>query len=118
MKNLYLSPETHDLVIEQGNLKIATGTAAIGQKILCRLLLFEGEWFLDKEAGVPYYTDILKKGPDFSAVDAILQDEILNTEGVDYLISYEGEYDPSERTYSITFSVAVNGETLEMEVTI
>ena len=57
-KDLLLSSD-HDLAIIDFDLQLTTDQQAIAQRVKQSLLLFKGEWFLDRDLGVPYYEDIL-----------------------------------------------------------
>lgn len=60
---------------------------AVEQAISTRLRLLLGEWFADTSQGVPWATEILGKGTS-STYDAVLRAQILGTEGVAAMISY------------------------------
>lgn len=114
MRQLYIDPNTRDLVVQNFNLRLTTGnTEALAQKIEARLLLFRGEWFLDQSAGVPYVQRILGKTQvDIADVNGIFRSTILETEGVAEIVSFTTDYGNAARTYSITFEVRVeSGET-------
>lgn len=69
-----------DLVIENGDLAVVSGSDAIAQRIRDRLLTFSKEWFLDLSFGVPYYDNILVKNPRLDVVNAILKTQILKSQ--------------------------------------
>lgn len=54
-----LLDEQNDLVIQDGDLVFSTGLQAVVQGCRIRLQMFQGEWFLDLDAGVPYWNGIL-----------------------------------------------------------
>lgn len=64
---------------------LSNSPAAVGQAVLTRLLLWEGEWFLDETEGTPYMQDILGRKTNY---DIEIQTRILGTEGVNSLLSY------------------------------
>lgn len=43
----------------KGNLLVLTGIEGLKEKVLSRLQLWKGSWFLDITAGVPYLQEIL-----------------------------------------------------------
>lgn len=47
---------------DDGNLAVVRDAEAIGQHARQRLMAYEGEWFLDKDAGVPWFRDLLGGG--------------------------------------------------------
>ncbi len=117
MKNLYLDKDTNDLVIENGNLKMTENNlGAVSQKIQSMLKVVQGEWFLDPSLGVPYFTRIFKKIPDFNDIKTILLSVIVSTEGVAAVTSFVPKYSKSTREYSVTFTATLeNGTILEDE---
>lgn len=81
----------------------------VAQRLRIRLLTFEGEWFLDTVYGIPYWQRILGKKPTRSAIDQILQQEILEESGVKEIVSFSSSF--VNRKYSAQFRVrVVNGE--------
>lgn len=108
-----LSPYYGDSVWRNGPLLIADTTQpftqTVAQRLSIRLKTFEGEWFLDTEYGVPYWQRILGKKPTKSAVDQILQQEILEENGVKEITFFSSTL--KNRQYTASFKVKViNGE--------
>lgn len=77
---------------------------AVAQAVQTGLRLFQGEWFLDTSAGVPWRQSILGKYAQ-NAYDAILKAQILNTQGVQALDSYTSSIDPTTRGLSVTATI-------------
>ena len=73
---------------------------AVAQAVKTRLLLIEGEWFLDTTIGTPYQTQILGMGT-VKKYDIAVQEVILNTEGVKSMLSYTSFLDTVTRALSI-----------------
>jgi len=78
---------------------------AVAQAIETRLLLIEGEWFLDITRGTPYYTKVLGTGtkPQY---DLAIQQVILTTPGVESLVEYSSFV--NETTRHLTIEATVN----------
>ena len=76
---------------------------AVAQAVLTRLKLFQGEWFLDTSAGVPYNTKILGFG-NIPFYDAIIQEIISTTPGVDQITAYTS-YISATRDLSIQATI-------------
>ncbi|WP_144156565.1 hypothetical protein [Paraburkholderia sp. BCC1885] len=71
--------------------------AAVGQAILTRLKLMQGEWFLDQTAGTPY-DQILGAGTE-STRDLAVQTVILQTQGVSEIVEYASYLNPTTREF-------------------
>lgn len=67
---------------------------AVGQKVQNRLGLYEGEWFLDKNDGTPWYQDVfgIRSNPTY---DLAIQARILTTVGVQSIQSYSSTLSPN-----------------------
>jgi len=104
IKDLLLDEETHDLKIENYDLKIVEGQEAISQNASIRNLFFRGEYFLDTLTGLPLYEDILVKNPNLGRIDAIMKAYILDTPGVKSLLAYESSFNPQTRRLTVTFT--------------
>jgi len=99
-----------DLDISGGDLSLAEGIEAIGQHVNQRLRLFLGEWFLDINAGVPFFQNIFVKRPNFAVVEGIFRDQILSTAGILELNSFNFDYNNTTRSLSISFTArTING---------
>ena len=71
-----------DLLLTNNALTLTTGLEAIRQHLQCKFRLFMGEWFLDLEAGVPWFQEVFKKNTSFVVLQEIFKDTILTTPGV------------------------------------
>lgn len=66
----------------------ATGLAMTGdldgirQQVTLRLGFFKGEWFLDEEAGLAWYEEILVKNPNLIRIRDIFRTAILSVNGI------------------------------------
>ncbi len=78
-----LNPTTNDLFLRaDGSLAVVNDAEAVGQHLRQRLMTFQGEWFLDTTAGVPWLSDILGKQYNPAVAESVVKAEILRTEGV------------------------------------
>jgi hypothetical protein len=78
--------------------------AAVGQLVLTRLLLMQGEWFLDTTEGTPYATQIL--GPRTTSLyDQAVRSRILATTGVTGIAAYASILDPATRGLSVQATI-------------
>ena len=86
---LCIDPETNDLCLrDDNNLEFVYDAEAIGQHVRQRLKTFQGEWFLDTTAGVPWLDKILGYEYDSALAVAVVKAEILDTEGVTDITSF------------------------------
>lgn len=112
-----LSLSNNDLhLTEKRNLSIIGYPQSVAQAIECRLKTFLGEWFLDEELGIPFFTEVFIKTDDKSKIDLIFQKEILKIKNVERIEQFESEIDGETREYKITtLDVKVSsGETIEV----
>lgn len=105
---------TGDYVFGQGSLQfLINSPEAVGQAVLTRLLLMQGEWFLDTSEGTPYSTQILGTGTQ-SLYDQAIQQRILGTPGVLRIDSYASVLDDQRNlTVSCTITTQYGQTTIE-----
>jgi hypothetical protein len=77
---------------------------AVGQAVLTRLWLMQGEWFLDVSEGTPYMTEIM--GRTTATYDFAIKSRILGTKGVQSLVSYSSELDRAKRRVTINCTIS------------
>lgn len=116
--DFYIDPATDDWSLEGGTTIRMCNTyeELTRQRIQINLEMFRGEWFADKNYGVPYFGRIYGKG-NKNAADAIFKGTIRNTEGVIKLTRFISTLDKVERKYTLVFSVlTTEGEITDIEV--
>lgn len=96
--------DSHDIVFDQYDLALVTGQEALRQRIKQRLLLFRGEWFLDIDAGVPYFEDVFIKQPRRNILESAFKREILADPEVTRLSAFDLGF-VDERTLTLNFTV-------------
>ncbi len=112
---LALDARTHDLVLApDGNLAMAEDNEAIAQHVKQRLLFYRGEWFLDTEAGVPWFQEIFVRPHNDGIIEALIKREILDTDGIVELTEFEMQVDGRKR--SITVLEAVGRSVLDEQL--
>ena len=90
-----------DLYLDaSGSLAVVRDTEAVGQHVRQRLMTYLGEWFLDREVGVPWIRDIVGHGYDPVMAESVLKAEILDTDGVTDINSFSVRFDNSTRGLS------------------
>lgn len=95
---LAIDPATNDLFLDAtGNLATVKDAEAVGQHVRQRLKTFEGEWFLDTTVGVPWIDQIFKKPYDPVIAEAVVKEEVLDTDGVTGIKDFNISLDPVTR---------------------
>lgn len=98
--------DSHDLYFgSRAGIAIATDADAVRQGILTRLRLFRGEWYLDTNAGVPWFESAFLAGSNIRSIERTIKRQILDTPGVDEILSFTASFDGSTRSLSISFEV-------------
>lgn len=87
---------------------------AVGQAVQTRILLWNGEWFLDTDEGTHFMLGILGKHPNQKErADITLQDRINGTQGMVDIDQYESEVNPETRGMQVNVSInTIYGPTL------
>ena len=118
MIDLLLDERSRDLKILNFDLSLISERNQIAQNLGIRLRFILGEWFLDIEAGIPYFEDILIKSPNQYRVESVLKEEIVNTEGIIEILSFNSQFDSQNRLFSVQFACdTVSGQiNLELEL--
>lgn len=99
---LALDPTTNDLFLRADkSLAVVTKAEAVGQHVRQRLKTFQGEWFLDTTAGVPWLAQIMGRGYDPALAEAVVKAEILATDGVKEITSFSVSFDRTLRNLII-----------------
>jgi hypothetical protein len=110
--DLGLHPLTHDLT---GNL--VTGRDEILQRLRVRLWRLLGEWFLAREAGLPWYdagrpgTRGILGGKNYTEAELRLRSEVLKTKGVLRILNLTAHF--KDRQYALNLEVLLDDESVE-----
>jgi hypothetical protein len=75
---------------------------AVSQSVLTRLQLYQGSWFLDTTAGVPWNTQVLGRSSARTR-DIVIKSVILGTNGVTGITTYSSSL--QNRQLSITATI-------------
>jgi len=118
MIDLALDRGTHDLYIPADDLVLVTGLEQLQQNLTIRLRFFLREWFLDENAGVPYYDDILIKNPNVPDIENILKSYILDTPDVIELLEFDTVFEPTQRTLEVSFKARTNFGIADLSVSV
>ena len=106
MIDLKLDPVTGDLDISNNQLSTTTeGVPSVAQRLRIRLRFFYQEWVLDRSKGTKWFELILRKDVDKFAADQEIRKQILETDGVATIESWESDLDTRTRKYTTQFTV-------------
>jgi hypothetical protein len=87
----------------------------MAQKVRCSISLFLGEWFLNRNIGIPYIPTTMEKIDHRPLLETALIVTISGIKGIKRLVSFNPAYDSRERILKIKFvAECENGETLDM----
>lgn len=98
---LAIDPETNDLFLKGNELAVVRYSEAVGQHVRQRLMTFQGEWFLDTTAGVPWLAQIMGSKYDPALAEAVVKAEILDTDAVREITSFSVGFDQGLRRLNI-----------------
>lgn len=110
--------EDHDMILDGQDIKFASTTNIVTQRLTIRLQFLLGEWFLDNTKGVPYTQTIFEVGTSLTDVYEIIRGRIIDTEGVVAIKSLDIAPDADERSLRIDFEVTTDNGTLTDSITI
>jgi hypothetical protein len=83
---------------ETGSPVMVTDAEAIGEHIRQRLTFWNGEWFLNTEAGIEWTRYILGRPPgEMPLAESIIKAEIAATAGVSEILEFSAVYDRASR---------------------
>tara|TARA_Y100001956_G_scaffold73300_1_gene79380 strand:- start:317 stop:676 length:360 start_codon:yes stop_codon:yes gene_type:complete len=100
MSDIYYDPVSGDIDITGNKVRLTTSNIEeVRQKVEIRLRTFKEEWFMNVEAGLPYFQIILQKGVSKNYIDAQVKSVTLKTNGVIGIESFNSEIDNRTRTY-------------------
>lgn len=107
-RDIALDLSTGELDVSTGGLRLTRGAEAVAQAVFIRLRFFKGEWFLDEDAGTPFYEHILVKAPQADLIRAAFRDRILETPGVSDVPSLTLDYDGPTRSLEVSFTATTD----------
>ena len=113
-----INKQTNDIAHEGGLIKYAINENEVLQRILTCLRRIEGEWFLDTEAGLPYFGGSMLGSKDMEYVKLIIRREILIIEGVKEINSLELTMDTKTKKVTVSVSVTIDEKIYSITETI
>lgn len=95
----------NDLIIQSGQLRLVEDGAEAVQHVRTRLQFYLEEWFLDLQAGTPYFQQIFTKPANLANIESIFKTRILGTPEVERLLEFSMDYEGgSVRKLTVSFS--------------
>lgn len=85
----------------------------VAQRLYIMLRTFAGEWYLNTDHGIPYFQSILGQKTTAQAIDLIFQQKILAEQGVQEIVEFSSNLNPS-RLYSMKFKVKANNLVIDI----
>ena len=95
-----------DWAVTDGAVQFATGKEEIAQIIQTRLKTIAGEWFLNAELGLPWFSRILVKNPNAAEVEGLFVREIANSPGVTSIEEFQMSYIKETRKLLVEARIA------------
>lgn len=109
-----LLDDNNDLVFVDGDLVFSKGMDAIVQQCRIAMQMFQGEWFLNLDAGLPYWQSILGQKPAVAiqAAQIFIRRELELVNGVLDILKLQITYVRETRALQVSWQVdTVFGET-------
>lgn len=99
-----LDTTTNDMSTTGGRITRVYDSEAIMQLVKTRLMTIRQEWFLNLDAGLPWFTDLTGKNVDLYKIRSHVAVSIVNTPGVVGLGAVELDLSPTDRKLEIAFT--------------
>ena len=95
----------YDPIFGNGQNAYISDLQAVAQIINQRLLLFQGEWWADKTAGIPMFQSILGPGRNVDAVAALIKATVLGAPYVTSVSNVSASYSSKTRSFAYSCDV-------------
>lgn len=108
-----------DLDLHGGTINFLEAGASIVQGCRIALQFFQGEWFLDTTAGVPYWQQIFGvKSPDTGVLSTLFRQALLDVEGVTDVLTLSVNFNATTRALAVAYRVDTDAGILDGSVSI
>lgn len=109
--------QAHDMHFDvSGNLKMVSDVEAVAQLVRQHLEFYQGEWFLDTDAGVPWFQFIYVEPFDQLTAESLLKETILNVPGVTDIVEFEVTIHVEDRGFYLTRVIISTEYDMEVQV--
>jgi hypothetical protein len=113
-KSLYLDPATHDIVVENGSIRLTNDGEITLQKIKTRLLFFVGDNFLNPDDGVDYLQYVFARSVTDESIRNLFIKELQGIPEIIEIMELEIIRNRETEKVSISFKVKdMNGNIVE-----
>jgi len=99
---------TNDVAYENGRIKYTINADEVLQRVRTCLRRIEGEWFLDTNAGVPYFNGEMLGGKDVEYVKLVLRKEILRIVGVKEIQTIDIAMNSTTKHVSVSITIKID----------
>lgn len=96
---------SHDISISAYDVVLTDETTEVVQRVKQALLLILGEWFLDRDLGVPYLDTVFGERNSFDAIQAMFVQVIKSVYGVKEVLELTLQLDNESRLLTVDFRV-------------
>lgn len=103
-RDLAFDFKTGKFVLSKGDFTFTSDLEAIRQAVQIRCQTFLGEWFLDLDAGIPYFQNVFVKSPNVAAIRQVFKSKIESVPGVLEVTKLDLDYNRSTRQLRIDFA--------------
>lgn len=117
-RDFKIDQTTGDVSLSAGDIALVGGVESIAQAAKISLQLFLGEWFLDEEKGVPWFEEVLVKGPNLVAVRGMFRKKLLEVPGVMDVLQLDLQLTNATRTLRVGFRCSTDVGEFAEEVTV
>lgn len=95
---------------------MATGVDVIRQRIMLKLMIWQGEWFLDTEIGMPYVQELIGKRGTLDLLRRVVKKKIEDTDGVIEVTRISINLDAKTRNASINCDILTRHGRIEIDI--
>lgn len=109
--------ENHETYVENGRVARKYNSDAVVQTVKTRLLLIRQEWFLNLDAGLPWFAVMLGKRANLPVIKSYVVKQILSTDGVVEILRVDIVADRATRKFELSFEyIDEYGQTISGEL--
>lgn len=111
--NRFYLNDSHDIELDStGNIRQASESAdTVAQRVETYLKTHQGEHYLDRSIGVPWFPEVMRKNPDTNRIRALLISVISGIRGVSKILEFNVGFDGASRTFSVNFKLLADDGT-------